>query len=224
MKKVFIVLMALVVVAGIAFAADPTPTTINNTTANTITLKSEIKEVIPAFKLYYGATEADAELPTAEVATGKSIADDEKITATFWIKQEGEADNKEYSRYGAKNGGTAVKLTVSCGAFVYYGATGAVADKDLSLVSGAPAISGQAFVGTSTNGLLTFAAADISTADVAAVANTSPAGKSVTFSPKYYGKKVTDRTIATFTAEWAAKDDLPIGVYKADITLSYTTN
>ena len=169
---------------------------------NKVTLTTAIDEIAPVFKLYYN--DGDDLLTGTQEADG-SIADG--ITANFEIWQEGEeAGAKTYSNY--RSG--AVVLTVTCGAFegTDAGTTGyaSAAPKASALVNG------DAQEDDKGNDTLTYgASAGVGTA-------------TVTFRPTYYGKRVDDQKVASFTATWDAAPELPYGAYAADITLTYTAS
>ncbi len=199
MKKVIAILAVLVMVAGFAFAVN-----------DTLTMQLSSKEIKPAFKIHYGT--ADDERTT--IVLSDSISD-KAIAANFVIAQEGEMDGQTsvaYSRYGSKSeqSGTPVELTVTCSEFYYYGVNGS-SSKDANTKSGAPTLSAAAN-GNTIDGKLTY------------VANfPSVSGTTVTFKPTYHGKKVADQVVGTFTATWPqdTAGNLPYGVYKADVTLTY---
>lgn len=198
MKKLGLVLITLVLIAGFAFAS-----------GNAIELKTLVTKIIPAFNLYYKNAN-NTLIADSTVTLSQSIAD-ENITANFEIWQTGQANGKTFSRYGDKTNGAPVELTITCGQFYYYGLSGAQADKDTSIGTTELTLS-NAQNGTATTGVLTYYA------DTPSIS-----GNTVTFKPVYWAKKVDDQKIGSFTAQWTAVSSLPIGVYIADITLSYTS-
>ncbi len=204
MKKVFAVLMVIAMVAGSVFAA----------TSDTVNLRVDIDKVTPAFKLYYGTT------GTGEIEITNQSLDDATngITASFTVKQEGEEGGKDFSRWGTKGSGAIATLTVTCDKFYYYGTDAQSLSKDETIFSANPTISSAADKtknGEAIENKLGYNAAP------AITAATQSALAKVVFTPKYYGKKVNDQIVGYFEVNWPGNEELPYGIYKADITLSY---
>ena len=204
MKKVLTILVVLTLVAGFAFADAPAPTP--SIVQPKVTLTTSIGEIAPAFKLYYNN---GSKLLTGTQTANGSITTT-GITANFEIWQEGEVDNKTYSNYGIA-AGTAVSLTVTCGAF-----EGTDTGKNTGYASATPKASALA------NGATQKDAQNADTLTYGAFAGDNT--NEVTFQPTYHGKRVNDQKIASFTATWAADSSLPFGNYEADITLAFTAD
>ena len=160
----------------------------------TVTLETTVAGIDPVFAIHHSDTN-DNTKSVASIAEGD-------IVASFVISQDNPIDLdplKGYSNYGVALG-TPVSLTVTCGNFTNASATS----------TSTPAISAAAY-GATVDGKLTYGADPVD------------GSNSAVFIPTYYGKRVDNQTIGTFTATWDQDTDLPFGTYTADITLAFTT-
>ena len=198
MKKVITMLTTMIVLVGAVFA----------TTGDQLTITTTIGRIKPGFTIVSGSYAAGD-----IIDSGKDLSEDD-ITASFELKQSGNEDSKDYSRYKG-----AITLTVTINPFSTTFGTGTSATTATQGTAYEIQTSGTA-VGTGVSGKLTLSDPVIAT-------NLH----SVTFGLTYAGKKVTDTQAAhlgTISVKWTKDPDLEMAGestnYSTDIVLTYTVN
>ena len=209
MKKVIVILAVMIAFVGAVFA----------TSGDKITLISTIGQIKPEYQIsVVGANPAVVGSKTDGAATYDVVDITEgNVTVSFELNQKGEKKGESTVTYCRYNG--TIELGVEIKPFVC---------KDI--VTSEPGAEQTTYATQSTAYKITaWDVANLATANLIGISAGSVDAATSTLTLTYYGKKVTDRKVGTFTATWTADPDLPILAtgttqYKADVILTYTVD